>query len=208
MARRNSRVGGTSSWRSAASDSVSYRPVAAKVRSRDLAQGESVIPTFSSDEERYGWEMEQWRSHGITTKRYWRKWQGSDGLWHIGPPFYPGAPVYEHEKAIRAFKLANKDGYITPRTLGEELGFGRYKAKRLIDAVTGVLDVGYATYFGKGMPSTKFNCRMVHEDCVDDIGKNEKIYMDRLRTLVKARAIPGAGNLCREFLAKDGETLR
>ena len=186
---RNSRVGGVSSWRTATNDEAEYRPSSVSKKGRAVLQTNVVVPDFPDDKARYGWEMEQWRN-AILTKQKWRKWIGADENWHVGPPILPGAPVFTDKVAQRAFKKANEAGYISPRTLGERLGVGRYLAKRLMDVVRNHLDVAFVTYAHRTMKTTMWNCRMLHEDEVEGIRENMDEWRARMKKSFKSKELP------------------
>mgnify|MGYP003109091070 FL=1 len=198
---RNDRVGGVNSWRKAADDSIAYRPSAAKVKDRELLQDTVTVPEFKDDTARYGWEMEQWRN-AILTRRKWRKWIGSDGLWHVGPPALPDAPVFSDEVAQRAFKKANEAGYIAPRHVGERISVSRYEAKRLIDGAMGKLRVAFVTYPHRMMKGTVWNCRMLHEDDVDVIGSDLEHWRAEMRKKFKSREVPPPSDRMKKHLGK------
>lgn len=196
---RNKRVGGVNSWRRAADDSVAYRPSSSPPSGKDTVQTNSAIPEFKDDISRYGWEMEQWR-HAALTRRKWRKWFGSDGHWHVGPPIYPGSEVFEDTNAKRAFKTANESGYMAPRFVGEAIGVGRYEAKRLLDAVAGEMRVAWVIYPHIILKDTIWNCRMLHEDDVPGLMENITHWREVLERKFKSKELPPPSNRMRKHM--------
>ena len=198
---RNKRVGGVSSWRKASDPTVAYRPSAAQVKDRDLLQTNQTVPEFEDEASRYGWEMEQWR-HATITKRRWRKWFGADEHWHVGPPIPPDAPLFQHPIAQRAFKMANEEGYMAPRMVGEAIGIGRYEAKRLLDTVNGRLNVGFVQYPHRVLKQTIWNCRMLHEDAVKELGENLDYWRGEMKKKFKNRDLPRPGERMQKFMGE------
>lgn len=196
---RNKRVGGVNSWRKASDSSIAYRPTAAKGKDRELLQTGIVAPEFKDEPSRYGWEMEQWRN-GILTKKMWRKWFGADNMWHVGPPIPPGAPLFRHDVAQTAFKMANAEGYMAPRMVGEALGVGRYLAKRLLDTVIGKLDVGFVQYPHRILKTTIWNCRMLHEDSVKELGENLDYWRAEMKEKFKRKDLPPPGPRMKKYI--------
>ena len=198
---RNSRVGGVNSWRRAADDETIYRPVSATKERGSAIQTNAVVPSFSDDKSRYGWEMEQWRNAAIT-RRKWRKWFGSDETWHVGPPIYPGAEVFTNKSAQKAFKAANLEGYMAPKMVGEAIGIGRYEAKRLIDAVTGTMNVAWVIYPHMILKDTIWNCRMLHESEVPILQENIAHWREVFEKKVKSKELPPPSNRMRKHMSK------
>jgi hypothetical protein len=196
---RNPRVGGVNSWRHAADDSVSYRPAAAPAK--ETGEELYAVPEFSDEKSRYGWEMEQWRNAALA-RRKWRKWVGSDGRWHVGPPIYPGSDVFRDDVAQKAFRAANDKGYMAPRYVGEAIGIGRYEAKRLLDAVAGEMRVAWVIYPHMILKDTIWNCRMLHEDCVQDLGDDIDHWRARLKEKFKNRELPPPSNRMSKYMTK------
>ena len=198
---RNTRVGGVNSWRRATDDEIAYRPVAASTERSGAIQSAEVVPSFEVDTERYAWEMEQWRNAAIT-RRKWRKWIGSDGKWHVGPPVYPGSPEFHHEVAQTAFKMANKEGFMAPRMVGEAIGVGRYEAKRLLDAAAGHLRVAWVIYPNKMIKGTIWNCRMIHEDDVPKLEEDLPHWRAEFERKIKAKELPPPSKRMRVYMGK------
>ncbi len=199
---RNSRVGGVNSWRHAADDDIAYRPSASPVKRGDVVQTNSVIPSFEDEQSRYGWEMEQWR-HAALTRRKWRKWFGSDGNWHVGPPIYPGSDVFTDKVAQKAFKKANNKGYMAPRMVGEAIGVGRYEAKRLMDACAGQLRIAWVIYPHTILKGTIWNCRMIHEDEVEGLGENIEHWRAVFERKIKSKELPPPSNRMKKYMGQE-----
>jgi hypothetical protein len=198
---RNSRVGGVNSWRRAADDSVAYRPKSSRKSKRGSVQTNDVVPEFADEDSRYGWEMEQWRNAALT-RRKWRKWFGSDGNWHVGPPIYPGSDVFTDPVAQKAFKAANKEGYMAPRMVGEAIGIGRYEAKRLLDAVAGEMRVAWVIYPHTILKGTIWNCRMLHEDDVPRLEENITHWRAVFERKIKSRELPPPSNRMSKYMGQ------
>ena len=132
------------------------------------------VPDFSSEEERYDWEIEQRFSSMDTLDR----WFASDGIYTIGPPIPPHATVYSDEKATEAFKKATKAGYYACRPAGEQLGVSRKSVRKLIDRFR-ELRVAYVTYPGK-ISGTRYHCRVIHRDSIRIVNKNVRLWMKRI----------------------------
>jgi hypothetical protein len=162
-------------------------------------EGLHAVPSFSDEKSRYGWEMEQWRNAALT-RRKWRKWVGSDGKWHVGPPIYPGSEVFTDKVAQRAFKAANNEGYLSPKFVGEAIGIGRYEAKRLLDAVAGEMKVAWVIYPHMILKDTIWNCRMLHEDDVPSLGEDIAHWRIRLKEKFKNKELPPPSNSMSKYM--------
>ena len=141
---------------------------------RESGRGPSrPVPDFSSEEERYDWEVEQRFSSMDTLDR----WFASDGIYTIGPPIPPHATVFSDEKATEAFKKATKAGYYACRPAGEQLGVSRKGVRRLIDRLS-ELSVAYVVYPGK-MSGTRYHCRVIHRNSIRKIKRNVRTWMKK-----------------------------
>ena len=141
---------------------------------RESGRGPSrPVPDFSSDDERYEWEVVQRFSSMDTLDR----WYSSDGVYTIGPPIPPGAVVFMDDKATAAFKKATQKGYYACRPAGEKIGVSRKSVRKLVDRLP-ELRVAYVVYPGK-LKGTRYHCRVIHADSIRAIKKNPRMWMKR-----------------------------
>jgi len=131
-----------------------------------------LVHSFSSESERYEWELVQRYNHMDNMDR----WLSSDEVYTIGPPIPPGAKVFTHQKATEAFKLATAEGYMAVRPVCAELGVGRFSVRRLMDRISG-LEIAYVVYPGKKERS-RYHCRMLHKKSLRMIKRNLKHWIE------------------------------
>ena len=132
-------------------------------------------PEFSSDVDRYEWEIRQRYSTMDTLDR----WVASDGIHTIGPPIPPGFRVFWDEKATPAFEKATAAGFVACRPAAVELGVSRKSVRLLVDRLTD-LQVAYVVYPGKKRNS-RYHCRVIHKASLRVVRKSLPIWMEKAR---------------------------
>ena len=121
-------------------------------------KGAVDIPSFSSDEERYEWEVGQ-RFYSMDKMD---RWVSAEGIQTIGPPIPPGASVFHGGNSPKeAFRLADEEGYLACRPASEILGCHYKTVRRLADRLEW-LTIAYSTYDGK-VKGTRYHCRMLRK---------------------------------------------
>jgi len=135
----------------------------------------SRVPDFSSEEERYEWEIQQRYSTMDTLDR----WLASDGVYTIGPPIPPGFGVFWDEKATPAFEKATAAGFFACRPAAEKLGISRKDVRLLVDRLT-ELQVAYVVYPGKKRNS-RYHCRVIHKGSLSVIKRRLPYWMKKAK---------------------------
>jgi hypothetical protein len=175
MARNKGRVGGSREWATAV-HAYDHQKEALKTRgpAGSRSRGQSVVPNFRDDEDRYRWELARWRTGTFVKagKTGSSGWQGSDGLTYVGPPIMPGAPVFEHEDCKVAFAQANQSGYYGARDLarGAPFRINKYEMKKVLRANCHRLNIAHVKYAHRENTKVIWLCMFVHKD------ENQRIY--------------------------------
>lgn len=130
---------------------------------------------FSSDHERYEWEIQQRYSTMDTLDR----WLASDGVYTIGPPIPPGFKVFSDEKATPAFEKATAAGFLACRPAAVKLGVSRKDVRLLVDRFT-ELHVAYVVYPGKKRNS-RYHCRVIHKNSLRMVRRSLVGWMKKAR---------------------------
>ena len=133
------------------------------------------IPAFSSDDERYEWELEQ-RFYGMDKMD---RWVSAAGIHTIGPPIPPGAPVFHGGSSpSEAFRKADKAGYLACRPAAAVIGCSHKTVRRIADRLES-LRVAYSTYDGK-IAGTRYHCRMIRKKDLRMLKKNFRERVHRM----------------------------
>ena len=141
-------------------------------RSKGTGRGSATpVPDFSSDEERYEWEILQRFERMDNMDR----WLSAEDIYVIGPPLPPNCKIFVHKVATEAFKLATAQGYVAVRPACAELGMGRFSVRRMIDKIP-ALDIAYVVYDGKKERS-RYHCRMLHKKSLRMIKRDPKHWV-------------------------------